>query len=95
MSLIGKPIVEFSADAYYNGEFIKVSMMIYRENGRFFVSIPLISHLFAQRNLVIYKNNMQSFKNLVLKCILFQQIRISFIKLGTMILMLSEQSLTL
>ena len=25
MSLIGKPIVEFSADAYYNGEFIKVS----------------------------------------------------------------------
>ena len=25
MSLIGKPIVEFSADAYHNGEFIKVS----------------------------------------------------------------------
>ncbi|MFP9126023.1 peroxiredoxin, partial [Enterococcus faecalis] len=23
MSLIGKPIVEFSADAYHNGEFIK------------------------------------------------------------------------
>lgn len=65
MSLIGKTTVEFSAAAYHNGEFIKVSNDDLQGNGRFFVSIPLISHLFVQRNLVIYKNNMQSFKNLV------------------------------
>lgn len=57
-----KTIVEFSADAYYNGEFIKVSNDDLQGKWAIFVSIPLISHLFAQRNLVIYKNNMQSFK---------------------------------
>lgn len=94
MSLIGKPIVEFSADAYYNGEFIKVSNDDLQENGRF-CFYPADFSFVCPTELGDLQEQYAELQNLVLKCILFQQIRISFIKLGTMILMLSEQSLTL
>ncbi|GAJ61961.1 peroxiredoxin [Streptococcus parauberis] len=58
MSLVGKEILEFSADAYHNGEFITVTSEDIKGNGQFSVSTLQISLLFVQLNLVTYKINM-------------------------------------
>ena len=65
LSLVGKEIIEFSAQAYHNGEFITVQMKMLRENGLFSASTLQIFHLSAQLNSVTFKNNMKLLNLLV------------------------------
>ena len=57
MSLVGKEIIEFSAQAYHDGKFITVTNEDVKGNGQFFVSTQQTFHLFAQLNLVTFKSN--------------------------------------
>lgn len=60
MSLVGKEMIAFSADAYRNGEFIKVTSEDVKGNGLSFVSIPQTFHLSAQQNWEICRSSMLS-----------------------------------
>ena len=64
MSLIGKEVLPFTAQAYKNGEFVKVTEQILKVNGVLFVSIQQTSLLFVQLNLKTFKNNIQTLKEL-------------------------------
>ncbi len=62
LSLVGKEIIEFSAQAYC--EFITVTDED-KENGLFSASTLQIFHLSAQLNSVTFKNNMKLLNLLV------------------------------
>ena len=52
MSLIGKKVPEFKAQAFKKGEkdFITVQIKIYKENGQYSFSIQQTLHLYVQLN---------------------------------------------
>ena len=64
MSLIGKEVVPFKAQAYKNGEFREVSEQDLKVNGVLFVSTQQTSLSFAQLSLKIFKNNIATLKEL-------------------------------
>ena len=65
LSLVGKEIIEFSAQAYHTGEFITVTDEDIKGNGLFSASTLQIFHLSAQLNSVTFKNNMKLLNLLV------------------------------
>lgn len=65
MSLIGKEIVEFKANAYHKGEFIEVSSEDLKENGASSVFTLRTSLSFVRLNWKIFRTNMQLCKDWV------------------------------
>lgn len=91
MSLVGKEILEFSADAYHNGEFITVTSEDIKGKWAIFCFYPADFSFVCPTELGDLQDQYASLKSLGVKSTQFLQILTLFIKHGMMTLKLLEK----